>query len=146
MVTQYPETVRAAYYLSQINDEAMRRDAEKALVSRQISGDAVPAYIQKLQEAKEQQAQPQNGSEQKIEERERQPPQRSTQVPLPNSLEERRDPEVPHGAQTQHAPSSQLSLATEPVSVSASAKDESRLERELSYLQRYANRLRQRPL
>lgn len=140
MVTQYPETVRAAYYLSQIHDEVIRKDAEKALASRQISGDAIPAYIQKLQEAKKQQAQPQSGSGQK----EMQPSQHFTQTSLPNSLETK-DSSIPHKTQILHSPPSQLSIATESAPVSASAKDESRLERELSYLQGYANRLKQRP-
>ena|SRR5947207_597641 len=139
MVTQYPETVRAAYYLSQIPDEPIRREAEKALVSRQISGDAVPVYIQKLQEAKEKQTQPRNGSgQERGEEREQQLPQPSVQ-----NLSATRDSSVPQETQRSLLP--QLSTIMEPIPVSASAKDESRLERELSYLQGYANRLKQRP-
>ncbi|TMC13913.1 MAG: ParB/RepB/Spo0J family partition protein [Chloroflexi bacterium] len=143
MVRQYPETVRAAYYLLQISDEATRRDAEKALISRQISGDAVPAYVQKLQEAKASQAQLQNSSEQKTEEEGQQSLQHSPQTSLPNYLE-RKHSEAPHEALAQLAPSSQSSATTEQTTVSASAKDESRLGRELSYLQGYANRLKQR--
>ena len=132
MVMHYPETVRAAYYLSHISDEPLRREAESALVSRQISGDTVPAYIQKLQEAKEQ--------------RHRNPSQKQ-------QGEERQLPQSP----TENAPNAQDAstyetqrplpspTTTEPAPVSASAKDESRLERELSYLQGYAHRLKQRP-
>lgn len=140
MVTQYPETVRAAYYLSQIHDESIRREAEKALISRQISGDAVPAYIQKLQEAKEHQEQRQSSQGQKVGEGEKQLPQSSTQRSL-----ETKDSSVPYEAQTQRSFPSQPSRVMESVPVSASAKDENRLKRELSYLQGYANRLKQRP-
>jgi ParB family transcriptional regulator, chromosome partitioning protein len=138
MVTQYPETVRAAYYLAQIGDEALRKEAERALVSRQISGDAVPAYVQKLQEAKEQPEQPQRFVQQ---EKPATLPS-STPVPFPDSLEGS-DQETLQTVEIQPAPLSQPSFATEPVS--ASAKEESRLERELSYLQGYAHRLKQRP-
>jgi hypothetical protein len=140
MVTQYPETVRAAYYLSQIHDEPLRREAEKALVSRQISGDAVPAYLQKLQEAKEHQEQRQSSPGQKVEEEEKQLPQSSPRRSL-----ETRDSSMPSEAQTLPSFPSQPSRVRESVLVSASAKDENRLERELSYLQGYANRLKQRP-
>jgi ParB family transcriptional regulator, chromosome partitioning protein len=132
MVTQYPETVRAAYYLSQIHDEPIRRETEKTLISRQISGDAVPAYIQKLQEAKEHQEQLQVGEEKK------QLLQSSSQ-----SSPEMKNSRVSHEAQTHPSLPSQSSR--ELVPVSASAKDENRLGRELSYLQGYANRLKQRP-
>jgi ParB family chromosome partitioning protein len=134
MVTQYPETVRAAYYLSQIPDESVRKETEKALISRQISGDAVPAYVQRLQEGKKQS---QQSLEQERGEEQRLPPSLVPRLPETHAR-------VAHETQTPHTDSSQLSTATEPT-VSASAKDESRLERELSYLQGYAKRLRQRP-
>ena len=129
----YPETVRAAYYLSHISDEPLRRKAESALVSRQISGDAVPAYVQKLQEAKEQRH---RSPSQKQEGEERQLPQSPTGN-TPNAQD----------ASTHYAAQCPLPspTTTEPAPVSASAKDESRLERELSYLQGYAHRLKQRP-
>lgn len=136
MVTQYPETVRAAYYLSQIQEETLRREAERALVSREISGDAVPAYIQKLQETKKRQKQSQNSPHQ--ERREKEQLQQSPVQSEPAIRDSRRL----HGTQRSLPP--QPSTVTEPAPVSASAKDESRLERELSYLQGYANRLKQR--
>jgi len=55
MVKKDKETVRAAYYLSDIEDTQVRTELIQALVERRITGESIPGYLATLKEAQQHQ-------------------------------------------------------------------------------------------
>ena len=50
MVRQDPETVRAAYYLKDVEDPALRAELIQAVLERRITGETIPGYLLTLKE------------------------------------------------------------------------------------------------
>ncbi|WP_149404727.1 ParB/RepB/Spo0J family partition protein [Dictyobacter arantiisoli] len=56
MVEEKPTTIRAAYFLKNIEDSVIRTDAINALLAEDITGSEVEAYVENLQQALAEQA------------------------------------------------------------------------------------------